>query len=116
MSLPLPGATGPTTSALVLELPTVKLGEGETEAELVDLVEGINANLRRFLAPGGDGFWAPDHTLGATLLAAQVWKRRSSGGAGVEFSPAGDPVYIQRNHPDIARLLGLGPWVRPVVG
>lgn len=103
---------GPTTPELVAGLPTV--AATADDPDLVALVEGVNANLRRFLVPGGDGAWAADHVQGATLLAGQMWRRR--GGTGVEFSPSGDPVYIQRNHPDIARLLGLGPWQRPVVG
>jgi len=114
MTLPLSGDTGPTTPALVADLKTVTAAADEPD--LVELVDGVNAYLRRFLSPDGDGFWGADRTLGATLLAGQMWRRRESGGTGMEFSPAGDPVYIQRNHPDIARLLGVGPWVRPVVG
>jgi len=114
MTLSLPGDEGPTTPELVADLRNVSAAPDEPD--LAEVVAGVNAYLRRFLSPGGDGMWAADHVLGATLLAGQIWKRRESGGAGVEIAPSGDPIYIQRNHPDIARLLGVGPWVRPVVG
>lgn len=102
---------GPTTPGLVAALPSVSAPA--TDPELVEVVAAVNAYVARFLSPTGDG-WAADHVFGATLLAGQMWRRRGS--TGVEFGPNGDPVYLQRNHPDVARLLGLGPWVPPRVG
>lgn len=112
-----PSLPGPAFPDLVAALPTVNADAADPQ--LKEVVDGINANLRRFLSPvtGSDGarYWSEDHVLGATLLAGQLWRRRGAAGS-VEFSPSGDPVYLQRNHPDIARLLGLGAFTPPRVG
>lgn len=102
---------GPTTPGLVAALPSVSAAA--TDPELVEVVDAVNDYVRGFLTPTGDG-WAPNHVFGATLLAGQMYRRRGS--TGVEFGPSGDPVYLQRNHPDIARMLGIGPWAPPRVG
>lgn len=50
--------------------------------------------------------------LGAVLLAARWFARRSSPAGFASFAELG-PAYVSRTDPDVARLLGLG---RPVVG
>lgn len=60
--------------------------------------------------------WPADTSYGATLLAGRLYRRRNSP-AGVEsFSDMGGAVYVQRNDPDIAMMLGLGAYARPMVG
>jgi len=53
--------------------------------------------------------------LGATMLAARLWRRRNSP-EGVAGFATDSPVYVQRNDPDIGMLLGLGNHAPPVVG
>ena len=59
--------------------------------------------------------WPADLRLGAAMLGARLWRRRSSPDGIAAFSDQG-AIYIQRNDPDIAMLLGLGAWGRPAVG
>jgi hypothetical protein len=89
---------------------------------LAPTVAAVNAFVRRIHDPipaateGEEPAWADDHTLGATMLAARLWRRRKSPeGVMAQFSAEG-PVYVQRHDPDVAMLLQLGAWARPVVG
>lgn len=59
--------------------------------------------------------WPAGVRLGATMLAARLWKRRNSP-AGVEAIGTDGPLYVRRNDPDIAMLLGLGDYGKPAVG
>lgn len=57
----------------------------------------------------------PAHVVrGSDMLAARLFRRRNSV-SGVEAFGAEGPVYVQRNDPDVAMLLGLGAWERPGV-
>lgn len=53
--------------------------------------------------------------LGATMLAARLFERRNSPQGVAAFGDAG-PAYVQRNDPDVALLLKLGPYAEPAVG
>lgn len=69
-----------------------------------------------YAAPTAEDMWAADQTQGAVMLAARLYRRRNSP-AGVEsFSDLGGAVYVQRNDPDIALLLGIGAYARPRTG
>lgn len=59
--------------------------------------------------------WKQQFAHGATMLAARIYRRRNSP-AGVESFGELGPLYVQRNDPDIAILLGLGSYRRPAVG
>jgi len=80
-------------------------------------VAAANALVRRLHEPRPDtGEYDDDFALGARMLAARLYKRRKSAeGVMAQFSVEG-PVYVQRNDPDVAMLLQLGSWARPVVG
>ncbi|MFC4127388.1 head-tail connector protein [Nocardia rhizosphaerae] len=58
--------------------------------------------------------WPVDQAQGAVMLAARVYRRRNSP-SGVEALGELGPVYVSRNDPDIAALLGLGAYERPTV-
>ncbi len=62
-----------------------------------------------------DWEWPHPLQLGATLLAARLYRRRNSpeGIAGMGVDGA---VYVQRNDPDISMLLKIGNSRRPAVG
>jgi len=52
---------------------------------------------------------------GSTMLAARLFRRRNTPDGVSAFADL-TPVYVQRNDPDVALLLNLGPWARPAVG
>lgn len=53
---------------------------------------------------------------GATMLAARLYRRRNSPAGITAFGTDGGAVYVQRQDPDVALLLGLGAYARPRVG
>lgn len=64
----------------------------------------------------GDAALWPDHWVqGGVMLSARVYRRRNSPSGVESFGELGG-VYIQRNDPDVAQLLELGVFKKPVVG
>lgn len=59
--------------------------------------------------------WPDDVTLGATMLAARMYRRRNSP-AGVEAITESGAQYIARSDIDVARLLRIDTMTRPQVG
>ncbi|AWY04757.1 head-tail connector protein [Gordonia phage Emperor] len=106
-----PAPATPTTEPQVREY--LGLGEHANDG-LGDVVGAVNALVARW-RPTTTGTWPADVTTGATMLAARVWRRRNSP-AGVETFGELGPLYVQRNDPDIAMLLGLGNYLAPRVG
>lgn len=81
-------------------------------------VDGANAWVITLPAsvPDAANEWLANTTYGATMLAGRLYRRRNSP-AGVEaFSDLGGAVYVQRNDPDIAMMLRIGAYARPMVG
>jgi hypothetical protein len=114
--MPLP-ATGPVTEPQLEALPSIGDDlEGEEAARLARIVAAVNSFIRDLPIAGKalrdtqeaadtDGW--PDRIVeGGVLLGARLWRRKDTP-AGVVASPNG-PVYVRRNDPDIAMLLGLG--------
>lgn len=82
----------------------------------VDTTAAVNAVVRRFVAVPADGVaWESDKVVGAVMLAGRIYTRRNSP-AGVATFGAEGAVYVQRNDPDVAMLLGLGPYSPLAVG
>lgn len=54
-------------------------------------------------------------SLGAGMLAARLWRRRSSP-SGVESLGELGPTYVARFDPDLEHLLGIGRHQKPTVG
>ena len=65
--------------------------------------------------PSGVTEYGADIKQGAVMLAARVWRRRNSP-SGVESFADLTPVYVSRNDPDIAMMLGIGAYATPKVG
>lgn len=59
--------------------------------------------------------WPDSWRLGTIMLIARFDRRRNSP-AGVDTITEMGPVYIQRRDPDVAQLLELGAFAKPVVG
>lgn len=117
-------AEGPAT------VPAVKthLGIQDTtdDAALAGFVDAVNSLLRGDSIPGAtpwpcvygvtaDTGWPDSVTVGAVLLAARLFSRRNSPSGVAAFGDLG-PVYVSRNDPDVALLLGVGTYAPPVVG
>jgi hypothetical protein len=82
---------------------------------LAPTVAAVNRLVRRLHNPLPDGSWDDDHALGAKMLAGRLHRRRNSA-EGVAAFTADGAVYVQRNDPDVAMLLGIGSYAPPVVG
>jgi hypothetical protein len=102
-------ATPPTSEAVVAAQLSLEASE-ENLAKLAATVAAVNAVVPRMAttAPAAQA-------LGAAMLAARLWRRRNSP-EGVATFTADGAVYVQRNDPDVALLLGIGPYAPPVVG
>lgn len=114
--VPAPGeGQGPATLPRTLaRMPAVT--DPDEQTDVGDVVDAVNAVLRRFLpAPAVGAPWPADHVLGACMLAARLHRRKHSTG-GVEAFGADGAVYVRRNDPDVAMLLGLGDYASPMVG
>lgn len=86
---------------------------GSVEDGLTEVCAAVNAAVTRWI--DRDRLNDPDVRHGAVMLAARVWRRRNSP-AGVEALGELGPVYVSRNDPDLAMLLGLGNYRRLHVG
>lgn len=93
------------------------LGLGTRDVEgleaVVTAVNGLVSDWLGYHEPAAEV--KPQHAHGATMLAARVFRRRNSP-AGVEALGDLGPVYVSRNDPDLAMMLGLANYRRPVVG
>lgn len=86
--------------------------ERDDEA-IQSVIAAVNSLLESW--KGDPALW-PEHWLqGGVMLASRIYRRRNSP-AGVESFGELGGVYIQRNDPDVAQLLGLGVFKRPQVG
>lgn len=97
-------------------------GDATDDAAITACVRAVNARVRGWpCAAVADGAadWTADAAAsvvqGADMLASRLFRRRNSPDGVAAF--AGDsPLYIQRNDPDVALLLGLGAHAKPAVG
>lgn len=110
--------TGPADPAKVIA--RLRLSDETDVTEATEATEAVNAAVRSWpcgtSSLKGDEVeaWPADTVLGATMLAARVFRRRNSP-LGVEAIGDG-PVYVRRNDPDVAMLLRLGDNLTPRVG
>lgn len=104
------------TVAAMLRLPDLSDADADY---LADVVAGVNAFVERlpYTPKTGDvdPVWSADVLQGANMLAGRVYRRRNSPG-GVESITEMGAIYVQRNDPDVAMMLGIGGYARPIVG
>jgi hypothetical protein len=111
MALP---ADGPATlEGVKAEL---SISDDRSDTALGAKVRAVNVLVRTWpVAQAADGAsdWSGDDlaniVLGANMLVARLWQRRNSP-LGFEAIADQGAVYVSRNDPDVAQLLGLGPW------
>lgn len=99
-----------TDAALVADQLNMDPTDGAVLGRLAATVAAVNALVPRMARTPPDAV-----TLGATMLAARLYRRRNSP-EGVATFTADGAVYVQRNDPDVAMLLGIGAYAPPVVG
>lgn len=91
------------------------------DAVFVQLVAAVNAFVRglpvaqRYDADPALPAWPGTIELGATMLAARLYRRRNTPG-GVEVATGLGFAYVRRTDPDVAQLLELGDYAAPAVG
>ena len=115
-------ATGPADVAVVLAELYPQGTTPDNEARVALRVDAVNS-LVRSLPVAADALtysdtppaWPPYVTLGATMLACRLWRRKDSP-SGVETFTDQGAVYVSRNDPDVAQLLQLGSYAKPLVG
>lgn len=116
--MPLP-ATGPTTTPVVKAY--LQITDADDDDALDVSVAAVNALVRelpvadRHNTTDPDPAWSGSVVLGATMLAARLWRRKDSPAGVAAFGEFG-PVYVQRNDPDVAMMLELGDYARPAIG
>lgn len=103
-------------------LPNVKtqlaITDSKDDERLTFIIGAVNSQVRTWpVAEQGTGEdqWPVRIQLGAVMLCTRLFRRKNSP-AGVESFGSNGAVYVQRNDPDIAMLLGLGSWSAPQVG
>lgn len=118
--MPFPAA-GPTTDAKVkahLQITDAvdDAAIGDAVAAVNDLVESLPI-AQAFDTDPAPADWTakPRIIQGATMLAARLFERRNSPNGVAAFGD-GATAYVQRNDPDVALLLGIGPYAKPAVG
>lgn len=114
---PLPEG-GPTTLDLVRTRLKFPADDTADDDELEGIVAAVNDTVRGFAsadAARGLDAWPSRFELGATMLAARLWRRKDTPQGVATFGDSA-PVYIQRNDPDVALLLRIGAYAKPVVG
>lgn len=93
-------------------LHAMQLGESE-RLEVEAVVAAVNALIVSY--KGERDTWPAYWEHGAKMLAMRIYRRRDSPG-GVEALGELGPVYVSRNDPDLAQLLEIGRYAKPVVG
>lgn len=108
---------GPATLAAVRLRVGLEADDTSKDDDLEPIVEAVNDEVRTWRVaqrsaapdvPVEDRTWRRGAVLGANMLCARLYARRNSA-EGVYAFADGSPAYVQRNDPDIALLLKLGP-------
>lgn len=127
MAIPTDEVAGlPEGGPATLEDVKVRLGidDGDTDSDdrLEMVVAAVNDQVRswpvaeRSAQPDVDLVereWVYSTVLGAVMLCVRIDNRRNTPDGVAGFAD-GAPVYVQRNDPDVAMLLQLGQWAKPV--
>lgn len=82
--------------------------EDAEDPTLGEVVEAVRTLVPTWLSEP-EGGWKAHHHLGATMLAARLYRRRDAPGGLAEFGMEG-ATYVSGNWPDVAMLLGLGNY------
>lgn len=108
----------PTTTDIVVATYKIKNPTAEDLSRLDNIVAAVCAYVRGLrVAEKARGLnaWPANIVEGSTMLAGRIWRRKDTPG-GV-YTVGGDvPIFVHRQDPDVALLLGLGEYGKPDVG
>lgn len=111
-------AQGPATLGGVRAFLRYKDPDTADDTDLAAVVAAVNALVRSWpcSASAVDAVAFPANVeRGAVMMAGRLFRRRESPAGVAAFGDMG-AVYVMRNDPDVAMLLGLGSWSAPGVG
>lgn len=94
----------------------VDLPYGDEDTHLSLVIPAVNAHVEGLpsIDRNPDGTWQATTQLGAVMLAARMYRRKNSPG-GIEA--VGEvTTYVSRYDSDIARLLNIDSFKKPMVG
>lgn len=115
--LPLPVAD-PTSTDIVIATYKIRNVTAEDRSRIDSIVEAVNDYVRTLRVADkarGSTAWPANIVEGATMLAGRIWRRKDTPGG--TYTVGGDvPVFVHRQDPDVAMLLGLGSYGKPDVG
>lgn len=99
-----------TTAAAVAGQLSLDAADDTVLERLAPTVAAVNAFVTRAASTSTE-----ERALGATMLAARVWRRRQTPEGVATFTDTG-MIGVARSDPEVWMLLGLGSWAPPVVG
>lgn len=111
-------AEGPATLGGVRAFLRFRDDDTTDDAALRAVVAGVNALVRCWpcsVPAQGAADWPSNVEVGADMMAGRLFRRRESPAGVAAFGDMG-AVYVMRNDPDVAMLLGLGSWSSGQVG
>lgn len=111
-------AEGPATLGGVRAFLRYKAADVSDDADITDKVLAVNALVRGWRCSQdavGAAVFPANVVTGANMLAGRLFRRRESPAGVAAFGDMG-AVYVMRNDPDVAMLLGLGSWSSPGLG
>jgi hypothetical protein len=117
-------AQGPATLGGVRAFLRYREDDHTDDTELAAVVAATNALVRTWpcsapaQTPEGEEpprGWPANVERGADMMAGRLFRRRESPAGVAAFGDLG-AVYVMRNDPDVAMLLGLGSWSSGAVG
>lgn len=88
--------------------------DDDSDPVVTEVVAAVNSLVPTF-RPQPAGGWTAHQHLGATMLAARLYRRKDSPGGMAELGMGGS-AYVGGNWPDVAMLLGLGNYAVGRVG
>lgn len=114
-------AEGPATLEGVRDF--LRITDTTDDERITAVVAAVNARVRTWPCSEASANvtepeaaeWTANVVEGATMLAGRLFRRRESPAGVAAFGELG-PVYVMRNDPDVAMLLGLGSWGKPRIG
>lgn len=111
---------GPATLAAVKLYLSIAEDDTTDDSFIEPIVAAVNTKVLSWPVAGvaddaadWEGAEVAHIVQGANMLAARLVRRRNSPDGVAAFTAAG-PVYVSRNDPDVALLLNLGAYKRPI--
>lgn len=99
---------------ITLDDVTAYLGSSDPDPALASVIEPVVSLVESWKGTPISK-WPEHWRIGTIMLIARIDRRRMSP-SGVETVTEMGPVYISRKDPEVAQLLELGTWAKPVAG